>query len=390
MEQLLNYEIDEIRENNFECFYYGIKQNKYNNLSEYTNSDGMYNLLANNHIKYKYEILEKLGRGQYGVVAKVLDHQTNKKMALKIIRAVKKYKFSYENEVQNILFLRSKLLENEDKFKFLIPNIDDYFIFRNHFVIVFDLYQDNLYESIIKPKKILPFNYIKIIINDLIETLVYLRKYKIIHGDIKPENILFRKQNCWNIMLVDYGLSLKDYDNNNYTLQSIWYRAPEIIFKIPYDFRIDLWSVGCILYELYIGVAPFRAKTEYDLLKEMQKKIGKPSDEFIKYVNNCPDLTNQRLDVNYFYECLKQRWYYNIDQFRIQPIKEDIQDNYIIEILKGIFVYNPNNRITYESILNHPFLKDIKESEFQEISLVEEEKPPIPKRRGRKLMNIKF
>lgn len=353
MDDLLNYEKEEISENKYECFYVGNSIYKKLDISFYTDKEGMYNFCKNNHIQFKYQILNNIGKGQYGRVAKVFDHSTNKNMAIKAFRKHKNYKLSYDFEVTNLLFLRSKLTENDKKFEDLIPNIYDFFNFRGHEMIVFDYYCNNLYEEIIKNKTIISLRKLKIIIKDLTDTLIYLRKYKIIHGDIKPENILFRNRETWNIVLIDYGLSIKDYNNDSYNVQSMWYRAPEIIFKIPYDFRIDLWSMGCIIYELYYGVAAFRSKKEIDLLTQINYKLGTPSEEFLEYISIFLKSKNSPINIKKVFKKLQK--YNRID---LKPLSDTEDDKCVVEIIEKIFVYNANQRITYEEVLESNFFKN--------------------------------
>lgn len=356
MDNLLEYEKEEISKHNYECYYSGENFFKLKSPKLYTLENGMYELLKNNHIQFKYQIIEKLGTGQYGVVCKVFDHSCLKERALKILRKKVSYIPSYEIEVTNLLFLRSKLPENESKFEELIPQIFDYFTFRDHKVMVLNYYSQNLYDSIIKKKKLLDLNKIKVIIQDLTDTLVYLQKYNIIHGDIKPENILFRNANSWNIVLIDYGLSIKDNDNELYSIQSMWYRAPEIIFKIPYDFRIDLWSLGCVIYELYYGIAAFRAKKEINLLEEIYKKLSAPSNEYLEYISIYLNQNNSVLNFNKIYKNLEKKYKYKRIEFNVTSNTN--ADYYITELIDKIFVYNPNKRITYEEILNSNFFKN--------------------------------
>ena len=80
-----------------------------------------------------------------------------------------------------------------------------------------------------------------------------MREHNIVHCDLKPENILLRKINKSGIKIIDFGSGCFE-DQKIYTyIQSRFYRAPEIVLGIPYSSAIDMWSFGCILYELYVG-----------------------------------------------------------------------------------------------------------------------------------------
>jgi dual specificity tyrosine-phosphorylation-regulated kinase 2/3/4 len=91
-----------------------------------------------------------------------------------------------------------------------------------------------------------------------------MRDENIIHCDMKPENILLKSKDKSGIKVIDFGSSCFS-DQRIYTyIQSRFYRAPEIMLGIPFTTAIDMWSVGCILIELYIGVPIFPGESEFE------------------------------------------------------------------------------------------------------------------------------
>ena len=105
--------------------------------------------------------------------------------------------------------------------------------------------------------------------------LSLLRKCNILHADLKPDNVLVNETR--NLLKIcDLG-SASDALENEITpyLVSRFYRAPEIILGIPYDFAIDVWSVGCTLYELYTGKILFTGRTNNQMLRSIMECRGK-------------------------------------------------------------------------------------------------------------------
>lgn len=106
--------------------------------------------------------------------------------------------------------------------------------------------------------------------------MYFLRENNIVHCDLKPENILLRKINKSGIKIIDFGSGCFE-DQKIYTyIQSRFYRAPEIVLGITYNSAIDMWSFGCILYELYAGYPLFPGEDEKEHMALMMEIKGVP------------------------------------------------------------------------------------------------------------------
>ena len=93
----------------------------------------------------------------------------------------------------------------------------------------------------------------QVITRQCLEALEFLHDLGIIHCDLKPENILIKSYKRCEIKVIDLGSSCFQTDNLCLYVQSRSYRAPEVILGLPYDNKIDMWSLGCILAELCSG-----------------------------------------------------------------------------------------------------------------------------------------
>ena len=108
-----------------------------------------------------------------------------------------------------------------------------------------------------------------------------LGEHSIIHCDLKPENILLTHPDKYSIKLIDFGSSCFS-DEKIYTyIQSRFYRAPEIMLAISYTNAIDMWSLGCILAELYTGFPIFPGENEPEQMALIMEVNSYPPKEML-------------------------------------------------------------------------------------------------------------
>ena len=133
----------------------------------------------------------------------------------------------------------------------------------------------------------------------LFQTLSFMYKYKIIHCDFKPENILLKNMSKSGIKLIDLGSSCFLKSRCFSYLQSRYYRCPEILFGFDYGLEIDMWSMGCVLAELYLGTPIFPGDSEIDMVSRICEVLGLPERELLK-VSFMSDLinTNNYIRIN--------------------------------------------------------------------------------------------
>ena len=117
---------------------------------------------------------------------------------------------------------------------------------------------------------------IKKFATQILFSLLLLKKYKIIHCDLKPENILLITNGKTGIKLIDFGSSCFSNEKLYTYIQSRFYRSPEVLLGLEYDVEIDMWSLGCILCELYMGYPIFPGEDEYDMVYYIMEYFGKP------------------------------------------------------------------------------------------------------------------
>lgn len=131
----------------------------------------------------------------------------------------------------------------------------DFFVYRKHLCIAFEILSVNLYD-VLKQNGFrgLSTLLIRNLIEQIVRALQCLRKARIIHCDLKPENVLLSTTRTTQVKLIDFGSACFEGHIVYTYIQSRFYRSPEVLFGLPYSSAIDIWSLGCICAELYIGL----------------------------------------------------------------------------------------------------------------------------------------
>uniref|UniRef100_A0A1I8NW78 dual-specificity kinase n=2 Tax=Stomoxys calcitrans TaxID=35570 RepID=A0A1I8NW78_STOCA len=246
---------------------------------DYDNEQGAYIHVPHDHVAYRYEMLKIIGKGSFGQVIKAYDHKTHEHVALKIVRNETRFYRQAQEEIRILHHLR-----RQDKYNTMnIIHMYDYFTFRNHMCITFELLNINLYELIKKNSfKGFSLQLIRKFAHSLLQCLDALYKNEIIHCDMKPENVLLKQQGRSGIKVIDFGSSCFQRERVYSYIQSRFYRAPEVILGTQYGRAIDMWSLGCILAELLTGHALFPGENESDQLACILEVLGMPPKDLLK------------------------------------------------------------------------------------------------------------
>ncbi|GAB1287943.1 Homeodomain-interacting protein kinase 1 [Apodemus speciosus] len=210
-----------------------------------------------------YEVLEFLGRGTFGQVAKCWKRSTKEIVAIKILKNHPSYARQGQIEVSILSRLSS---ENADEYNFVRSY--ECFQHKNHTCLVFEMLEQNLYDFLKQNKfSPLPLKYIRPILQQVATALMKLKSLGLIHADLKPENIMLVDpvRQPYRVKVIDFGSAshVSKAVCSTY-LQSRYYRAPEIILGLPFCEAIDMWSLGCVIAELFLGWPLYPGASEYD------------------------------------------------------------------------------------------------------------------------------
>lgn len=228
-----------------------------------------------------YLVLDLLGHGTFGQVVKCLDGRTGCLVAVKVI----KNQASYFNQSMMEVTVLEMLNGKHDRLDtHHIVRMLDTFVHHGHLCIVVELLSLNLYE-LIRQNQYRGFSLglCRIFLGQCLDALQVLRQARIIHCDLKPENILLKSLDSPAVKIIDFGSACHEHQTVYTYIQSRFYRSPEVILGLPYSASIDMWSVGCIGAELFLGLPLFPGASNYDQMARIVEGLGMPPRHMIDF-----------------------------------------------------------------------------------------------------------
>ncbi|XP_046395394.1 homeodomain-interacting protein kinase 2 isoform X5 [Ischnura elegans] len=272
-----------------------------------SSADGDYQLVQHEvlfSMTNQYEVLEFLGRGTFGQVVKCWKKGTNEIVAIKILKNHPSYARQGQIEV-SILSRLSQ--ENADEFNFV--RAFECFQHKSHTCLVFEMLEQNLYDFLKQNKfSPLPLKYIRPILQQVLTALLKLKQLGLIHADLKPENIMLVDpvRQPYRVKVIDFGSAshVSKAVCNTY-LQSRYYRAPEIILGLPFCEAIDMWSLGCVVAELFLGWPLYPGSSEYDQIRYISQTQGLPTEHMLNNASKTTKFFYRDMDSTYPFWRLK-------------------------------------------------------------------------------------
>jgi len=198
------------------------------------------------------------------------------------------------------------------------------------------------------------------VIRQVLTALDYVHSLGLIHCDLKPENILIKSYSRCEVKVIDFGSSCFISDHLSSYVQSRSYRAPEVLLGMPYGQKIDMWSLGCILAELWTGNVLFLNDSIVTLLARIVAIIGPFSKEHLatgRYVHKYFTADGRLYDRAP--EDKGGEFFFLLPKRTSLKHRLHLEDKYFLDFLRCLLRLNPADRPTAAEALTHPWLTEV-------------------------------
>lgn len=307
----------------------------------------------------KYEKIEKLGEGTFGVVTKARNVKTNEIVALKKIRKQQDEEGVPSSALREIALLKElqhvnivRLIEIMNTIKKLTLVFE--YVPRDLKRIIDETNDGKgLNKLTIKVSIYNPIYTIQSYLYQILKGVNYIHKHKILHRDLKPGNLLITDNGI--VKIADFGLArgcgipVTNYSNEVVTL---WYRPPDVLLgSKDYMTTIDIWSIGCIFAEMITGKALFTGLNDPDQIKKIFKVIGTPSEEAFPNLKKLSGWNEE---------------YSGYPPQNLRQYVPNIEDDGF-DLLCKMIEPNPEKRIGSDEALSHCYFDEIRSTIIKEI-----------------------
>eukprot|EP00128_Syssomonas_multiformis_P004999 Colp12_sorted_trinity150504_noHs@30720 len=299
-------------------------------------------------VPIRYDSLKHVGKGAFGQVFAAEDRVSNQMVAIKKVLKPFDTNVHGKRTYREIKLLRSLGHDNVIGLKDLFTPAPSYDRFSEVYFVT-ELMAVDLNEVI----KTTPLdeNIVRLFVYQILRGLKYIHSAGVIHRDLKPSNIAVNNEDG-SLKILDFGLA-RTYDSQmTGYVATRWYRAPEIMLSWRrYNHQADVWSVGCIMFELLSsgpGSRPlFQGTNHIDQLNKIVQIVGVPSDDFISNI--------QEEGTRQYVKSLPRYKGYPIGQLLPEDVRPHVSAE-ALDLMQRMLIIDPHKRITTEDALAHPFL----------------------------------
>lgn len=319
----------------------------------------------------RYKILSDLGEGTFGKVVECWDRCEARRVAIKVVRSINKYRQAARLEIEVLLHLNL----NDPEGLFHCVKLHSWFEYHSHVCMVFEKLGPSLYDELRRNRfRPFPLDQVRDYAFQLLESVNFVHNLTLIHTDLKPENILLAEPlsnkhthaTSNAIKMIDFGSATFETHHHSPLISTRHYRAPEVILGLGWTYPCDLWSIGCILVELYTGQALFQTHENLEHLAMMSCVLGPIPESMmrraegsgLKYFRveggqralNWPGGASSKASIR------SVRRVRRLDNI----ISAADGHNEFFDLVRRLLAFEPGTRCTSEEALRHPFFQDVR------------------------------
>lgn len=294
----------------------------------------------------KYQIISKKGEGTFSEVLRAEDTATHRIVAIKYMKKSSKTK----EEVNSLREIQSaRRLQPHPNIVSLHEVLYDRSTGR--LALVMEMLQMSLYDLIKNRRQYLSDERIMNFMYQLLKGLNHAHSRGLFHRDIKPENILLNADDT--LKIADFGSCKGVYSKQPFTeyISTRWYRSPECLLTDGYyNYKMDVWSAGCVFFEMSSLYPLFPGSNELDQLHKIHNVLGTPSPELLDRMRS----KGAHFDIDF-------------------PVKQGIglekllpnASRDAIDLMSKLLTYDEERRYTMKEALRHPYFSSLREAERQ-------------------------
>jgi len=329
----------------------------------------------------RYEVVSELGTGTFGKVFECHDHKHGDKVAVKVVRSIKRYVESarIESAVLNAVYDRQR----RDRVDFCVKMYSA-FTLGDHYCLVCEALGMSLYDLVKRNEYAgLPLRHVREVARQLLQAMDFLESMRLIHTDLKLENVLFHRSDVLEthtvtlrdgrsaqvvapqdlkIKIIDFGGATFDDEHKSTIVNTRQYRGPEVTLEAGWSYPSDIWSVGCIVAEAYAGDMFFATHDELEHLALMERALG-------RFPSSLLDRSPPRVERRYFDrsghvrtgELTRESQDYVRDAPGVREffsLRGDDPVSGIVDVMYALFELEPRRRATARQALAMPFFRD--------------------------------
>lgn len=344
----------------------------------------------------RYRVIDAAGQGTFGTVLDVYDTKHRERIALKVIRSVKRYLDAAYIEIEILEKLRKLDPQRGSMVVRLYGAFSTRINRQKHVCIAFEKLGPSLYDFIKRNRyRGFTLDHVRIIGRQIIHAVRFCHACKLTHTDLKLENVLledsryevidtpehlgYRVPKNLRIRLIDFGGATFEKDRHAKIINTRQYRGPEVLFGLAWSYPSDLWSIGCMIAEIYSGELLFQTHSDGEHLALMEKILGKKLPKSMvreglePFINPSREtrLPEAPLDKIFDLETNEIRWP-EIAKSRESerhvrksaPLEELVKDTLLCNLMSECLVFDPNKRVTCKEAFEHPFFRELSRTDY--------------------------